>query len=150
MVAAANISAAEKLMQKVKEEQGTRGQVMAGFKEKTFQSSMDFYNGPEAQKKYLDAALKLLATNSELKPGVAEAKSTSSEFKDKYNSLYSETEKKYFDERRKSSTLPWVMATDAEIKSAQMTPADKQKRYAEKVAGFAKKYHSVQLSKNFA
>lgn len=150
MIAQANISAAEKLMQKVKEEQGTRNQVLAGFKEKTFQASMDFYNGPDAQKKYMDAALKLLAANSELKPGVAEAKSISSEFKDKYSSLYSETEKKYFDERRKSSNLPWVMATDAEIKSAKMAPADKQKRYADKVAAFAKKYHAVQLSKNFA
>lgn len=149
-IADANISAAERLAQKMKEEQGTRNQALAGFKEKTFQASMEAFSTTDAQKKYLDSALKLLAAKAELKPGVAEAKTDGTDFKDKYKSLYAQTEKAYYDTRRKDGTLPWALATTEEINAQKMTSTEKQKRYADRVATFAKKYHAVKLSKSFA
>jgi len=149
-IAEANITAQEKLEQKLKEESGAKGQALALFKERTFKASMDAYSTTDAQTKYMANALKLIKTGAELKPGVAEFKSSSKEFSTTYESLYKKTEQEYYDAKRKEGTLPWVLATDKEITSNKMTPADKQKRYADRVQTFAKKYHAVQLSKNFA
>jgi len=150
MIALANIKAAEKLSVKAKEESSHRAQALSSFKENSFQATMQFFTTAEAQKKYMDATLEMMSKNAELKPGVAEVKTESTTFAEKYKSLYGQVEKDYYATKRKEGTLPWALATEEEIKQKRMSAAEKQKLYADQVETWAKKYHPVTQSVKFA
>lgn len=150
MIARANIEAAEKLNKRAKEEAGAKGQAYAGFKENAFQATMQAFADPAMQKKYMEATLELMSKKAELKPGVAEVKTDSTMFTEKYKGLYKTVEKDYYTARRQEGNLPWALATDDEISAKKLGPQQKQQQYAAKVEAWSQKYHPVTLSTKFA
>jgi len=152
MMSDANISAAEKLAMKLKEEAGQAAQVKNQFREKAFQNSLGVFGTPEMKKKYLADTIKLLETNAELKPGITEIKNPSKVFESTYAAQRTTVETEYFTAQRKAGTLPWAVASPEEIskKKASVSTVEMQKKYEERLAEFSKKYHPVAPRQVFA
>lgn len=152
LISEANLTAAEKLQMKVKEEMGQKTQASNAFKEKAFQATLAAYNTEAAKKKYMLETMKLLSTNATLKPGTTEIKTTSKVFSETYKSEHQKAETDFFAKARADGTLPWSMATAEEIAAKKKTinRKDLQAKYEAKLAEFSKKYHPVKPSASFA
>jgi len=142
-LAAANLKAIDKLEARLKEESGTKTHVLNTFKEQAFQQTLKVFETKKVKKDYMSTAIKLLPANAEFKPGKTVTESGSVVFETKYNELLSGYQDTYMKEKREQGTLPWVFASEEEIKARRLSPADIKKKYREKVDAFEKKYHKV-------
>merc|ERR1712048_1227063 len=140
-LAVANVNTIEKLEAKLKEESGTKTHVLNTFKEQAFQETLKSFENAQVKKTYLTNVIKMLPASAEFKPGKTVTESGSTVFDTKYNELLSGYQDKYMKEKRSQGTLPWVFATDAEIKAKRLSADAIKKRYREKVDAFEQKYH---------
>jgi len=144
-IAAVNINAIEKLEAKLKEESGTKTHVLNTFKEQAFQQTLKSFEVDNVKKQYLTNTIKLLPQNAEFKPGNTVTGSGSTVFEAKYNQLLSGFQDNYMKDKRAQGALPWVFASEDEIKAKRLTPAQIKAKYREKVDAFEQKYHKVSV-----
>merc|ERR1712083_166122 len=137
----ANNETLDKLESKLKEENSTRTGVANSFKENAFQQTIAKLEVASEKKAYMTAALKALKGNAEFKTGQTVKTSGLTVFKDSYNTFLRNAEQKYLDAQRKEGTLPWVFATDNELKDKQPTQAQIKERYNAHIKQFEQKYH---------
>jgi len=144
-IAAVNVNAIEKLEAKLKEESGTKTHVLNTFKEQAFQQTLKSFDVGNAKKEYLTNAMKLLPKNAEFKAGNTVTGSGSNVFETKYNQLLSGFQDNYMKDKRAQGALPWVFASEDEIKAKRLSPAQIKAKYREKVDAFEQKYHKVSV-----
>jgi len=149
-ISGANLSAADKLELKLREEQAAKSSASTVIKEKAFQDAMAGFSSSEAKKKYMQLTLKMVAAKAELKPGVNDVKGDSSEFATQYDKSFKSAETDFYKTQREAGTLSWALRNAEEIKKGKPTAASLQQRYAEKLAVFSKKYHPVTVQSHFA
>jgi len=144
-LAVANVNAIDKLEAKLKEESGTKTHVLNTFKEQAFQETLKSFENDKVKKTYLANVIKMLPASAEFKPGKTVTGSGSTVFDTKYNELLSGYQDKYMTEKRSQGTLPWVFATEAEIKAKRLSADEIKKKYRAKVDAFEQKYHKVSV-----
>jgi len=128
----------EKLETKLRGESMEAGKPQKQWVADAMSETTAFFETDAEKAKYTQNSLKeFLAGNAKLGVSVNSSKVVET----KYATARTTKEKKWFEENRKSGTLPWSFATDAEKKAAKLSNAEVKKVYEDMVADLSSKYH---------
>lgn len=103
-----------------------------------------FFNDDKVQGDYMKTAMSSFKTGDAavLRPATEQTGSSSSVFADKYKSTYDAVKAKWLADKKKDGSLPWGLASAADLKAGSMSDADKQKAIDALTNDLRKKYHT--------
>lgn len=134
----------QKLEQKVKAEDAEVATANSAWASNAMTETDNYFNDDKVQTDYMNSAMSAFKAGDAavLKPSTQAAGSTSTVFADKYKTTYDSVKSKWIADKKKAKTLPWGLASAADLKAGSMSDADKKKATDALMNNLRKKYHN--------